>query len=152
MDGTANLKSSALVLGLVSFIAAMFASVMTGVGWHILRSDDVCTGSMHTYVEAVTISSTIQLALFGFGFIIAMTSICSEVMAMVTTFYNVVIVILCTVMGSILNIVWFVWGIVLLSEHRCQGTIYNTLTIVLVVLSGISVLGNLCSQKTNRNM
>jgi hypothetical protein len=50
----------------------------------------------------------------------------------------------------ILNMVWFIWGIVNLTNQECVGTMYYTMTIVFVVLSGIRILAGLCNMNSQK--
>jgi hypothetical protein len=136
-------------LGLVSFIGAIFASIMTGVGWTVLRGNDVCQANMYSYVQGVTITATVELALYGTGMIIALLSICSEFMEAVAIFFNLFVLMLITMASSLLHVAWFIWGIIVLADQQCKGTSYNTFTIVLVVLNGLAVLNGVCSRRTN---
>lgn len=133
-----------VVLGIVLFLSATHSAALTGIGWHVLGSDDTCEGGLHSYVKAIAIGATVQLILALVAFC-SLLLCCSENLA---TFFSGAVFILTMLIGNILNLIWFIWGVVLLANHQCEGTIYNTFTIVFVVLSGLGIVGNLCSSRT----
>lgn len=144
-------RSAALGLsGCSSVCIAILASVIASVNWITLHSDDECEGGMHNYIYGVAISSTIQIAIFGLGFILAAVSMCLEPLQALAIAYNVVFLGVLSIFSGVLNLLWLVWGILLLVDHHCEDTMYHTMTIVSVVLSGLSILGNLSHNKTQR--
>jgi hypothetical protein len=144
-----RMSGALLTLGLVSFIRAIFATIMTGVGWTVLKGNDVCQANMYSFVQGVTITATVELALYGTGMIIALLSICLESMEAVAVFFNIFVLALITVAASLIHLAWFIWGIIVLADQQCKGTSYNTFTIVLVVLSGLAVLNGVFSCRNN---
>lgn len=117
---------------LISFILALFASINVGLTWFTLNSNDVCEGNMYKYMYGIGIYSIIVLSIY--LIIMIMSIFKDEIM------FALIPVI---VISSILNGVWFIWGIILLANQECLGTIYNTMTIVIVVLSGLGFT-NIC--------
>ncbi len=140
---TENTTAAKIVLGIILFLSIAHTGALTGIGWHVLKSDDTCRESLHTYVKGVTIGATAQLVLY-LAALCALILCCSD---NVSTFVSGAVFILTALVGNILNLIWFIWGIVLLANHQCEGTIYNTFAIVFVVLSGLGVVGNLCASR-----
>lgn len=128
-------------------ISTIVASVIGAVGWTTLQSAETCHGGMHQFIYAVTITSTAQIAIFGMGTVLGLLSICIEEVGPVAVGYNTFFMVICSLIGSFLNMAWLIWGIVVLSNQECEDTIYHTVSIVLVVLSGLSMISNACQSR-----
>jgi hypothetical protein len=139
----------AITFGVLSFIGVVFSAVTMGIGWTILHGSDICTTSMYTYIQAVTITATVHLAFYGLSFFISLASLCGETIATIAFVYNIVVFTFLIIVGALLNLAWFIWGIVVLANHEFEGTIYNNMSIVFVVISGIGVVGNTCHGLSN---
>ena len=141
--------STAFVGGIVSFWFSISAAILTGVGWSVLHSSDVCEGDLHKYVYVVTVASTISLAIYGTGALLAVLSLLAKPLETAANIYNGIFIILMVFLSGILNLTWFFWGILILTHYdvaACKNTVYYPMTIVLVVISGLSILGNLLSR------
>ena len=130
-----------LGLSCVIIFVAIMKAVITGVGWTILHSSEMCEGSMHSFIYAVTIASTVMLAFLLFTLLIVLVGMCIPVVEFAAggLFMGMMLI------SGVLNMVWFVWGIVVLASHECLGTSYNAFSIAIVVLSGIGLCSNCCS-------
>ena len=108
-------------------IITIFPALLTWLGWITLHSSDICTGEMYNFTYGSTIYSAISVTLF----------LCLVV------FYLVPSASLCVVCGIvcwslmfvIFNLVWFIWGLVILNRGDCKNTRYFTYTMVTVVLN-----------------
>lgn len=139
-----------LVIAIIFLIGALYSAAVTGIGWHVLRTDDSCKGGMYTYLKAITITATVQLAIYAVGGLLALLSFICDCLEGIAAIVDGVLLFITAVIGNILCLVWLVWGIILLVNHHCEGTVYHTITIVFVVLSGIGMLGNSCSMCRRR--
>ena len=138
-----TLSNKNAILSLIIFIYATFAAVEFGLGWFVLHSQDVCNGPAQQYIVTVTHASTAFLVVYGTGLlIILMTVVCTSLELLASSFCVAVVLIL-AIISAIVNLIWFIWGVVVLSdENNCKGTAYFAVAVVLVVLNGLQVLGN----------
>lgn len=82
-------------------VGAIFSAIMTGIGWSVLNGSDVCTTSMHTYIEAVTITATVSLALYP-------SCICEDAMEAIAAVYNAGVIAILAIIDRLLNFTWFI--------------------------------------------
>ena len=101
----------------ILFTAAVIEAVKTGVGWGM--GEHSCD-----YVYVVTIASTVMLTIY---------LACLCIMFTPIGFVGGRTVL---VTGAALNLTWFIWGIVVLSDHTCNGA----QPIVITVFSGLGAL------------
>ena len=139
-----------LVIAIICLIAALFSAAVCGIGWHVVRTDDSCKGGMYTYLKAIAITATVQLAIYTVGGLLALLSYICDCLEGIVSMIDGVLLFITAAIGNILCLVWLIWGIILLVNHHCEGTVYHTITIVFVILSGIGILGNSCSMGRRR--
>lgn len=131
------MKGENLVFFVISLIFAIFAALNVGLTWSTLNSLDVCVGQAHQYVYGLGIVSAIQLTLY-----LLLMTFSSFVSVEVIAVLSGIVLLFMLVIGGILSFVWFIWGIIILANEGCVGTIYNTMTIVFTVLSGLACIGS----------
>lgn len=140
----ADYRKWGFAVGALMFVLAAITAAATGLGWSTLRGPDVCEGIVHSYVKVTTIYYTVLLGLYGFGFLASIMSV-DETCAVVSMWINGTILLVMAVVGCFTTIAWVGWGIAALtSDNPCKGTMYYVDTIFVVVLSGLSLCGNLC--------
>jgi hypothetical protein len=139
--------SSRVTMTRDSFILAVFAAVMAGVSLSTLHSGDICFGSMHDFIYAVAVSSMVQLAIAAFGVLLGLMASCCTSLESAAVAYDSVAEVFLVIASIILNLLWIVWGIVVLAHHECRGTRYHTLTTVLVVLSGLCLISSVLNNR-----
>lgn len=146
-------RMSSGLFGCFALFLAIISAVLVGVTWGvILTGNDVCVGGMHTFVKTLGICYTVQLAVYGFGSILGCVGILSSSIAAVALVWNGVFMTVALILSSVLNLALFIWGVILLASHTCEGTNYYTFTIVAVVFSGLGVLTGCRGSSTKKTL
>lgn len=129
-------------LALVSFLVALTNSISVGVGWWALNTFS-CQAMVYDYVKFVTISSTVLLTSSLIILFLALFSLTSERLATFTTWLATFFGFSFLLLGALLSIAWFIWGIVALSQDdNCKSTPFFAISIWFVVSGGLSILSS----------
>ncbi|KAI9100576.1 hypothetical protein DFS34DRAFT_648494 [Phlyctochytrium arcticum] len=130
------------VVGIPSLILTVTATIMAGTGWGAVYSKDMCFGAMGEFIYAVSISASVSLVAFGIGATVALASFVEPRLITMSLLYNGGVAIMFAMVSGGINIIWVLWGMVLVSQGRCRGTVYFQSGVLLVIGAAASLLGN----------
>jgi hypothetical protein len=122
-------------------VSSVFAAVIASFGWAVLEGPDACEGSMQVYVKSITVVSSIELAAYLTGVVLALSTQNALVLL-----YNALLLCVGGILGNLLNFAFFLWGAVALMVGGCRGTGYWLLTAILVVLNALSLGSSILSR------
>lgn len=124
----------------LTIVVAVLASVSVGVGWWALHESPTCTSHpLRTYVTAVTITSTVEIAICTLFILTTLLSYKFYYVNKIADALSYIIGCLLIIVSGLLSIIFFIWGIlVLITRDNCMGTPLFAVAIWFVVAGGLS--------------
>lgn len=146
-----KLNVAAPCLAFMFILLGATVAVKAGLGWSALHSDDLCTGTAHNFIAAEAISSTVQVAFCSLGVLLSLSICCCDDGEGCVIAYGACTTWIVGLLGGLLNLGLLIWGIVVLAQHGCPGTIYHTMTLVIVILNSVMLVASLCGTQAEVN-
>ena len=132
--------------GIILGVCSVFFAVYTGVSWYILNVAE-CGGVFYNFVHVYAITMTVLLSIcIAFSIVSLITYIFESTVGGIVSIAIMIVVVL---VGSIMSLVFFIWGVVILAENNgtCPADTHIwKFILAIVILNGLSVLTSL----TNR--
>lgn len=124
----------------LTIVVTVLASVSVGVGWWALHDSPTCTSTaLRAYVSAVTITSTVEIAVCLLFILTTVLSYKFYCMNKIADALSYIIGCLLIIVSGLLSIIFFIWGILVLSTRdNCMGTPLFAVAIWFVVAGGLS--------------
>lgn len=137
-------RPATFAFGCMSLFMAACAAVGFAVAWYIARKEEgICTSSMHTLLLVMSYASLVAFVLHMSTALISFLGLIGPRMFRCAMGCQATMGLSILIASSLLSIVYFIWGIVVLSRNECRNTNHWVFTIVIVVLAGLSFLSGL---------
>ena len=115
---------------------AIASAISAGIGWTILQSPEVCSGSIHDYVQSFTMLQTVSLAVH-----LVTLFLCPWAKNFAALLWSLGYLI-----SIFVSMTLTILGVLALSRPHCQDTSYWTFTIV-TILFGLFHMVHLDEEK-----